>query len=571
MSIDKTYVLGLLADDERHRLAASDGQSLDGVCVSTSRPTADLPTLDWQLDLPCIKNVSRKKDLVDSYHEGIVRLYKRYPFLEALLENVPELKIAGSAALYAIMRKTQFEPDDVDLFYAGDHANATESVVNMINFIRNVQMPQAAIRKWAESQKQAIARAAKKRAGNRAEAAEWETQQKKRITGIFTDAIDQFTRHMPEDGSVPYEEVFPKCFRCDNLFDEKMPIFERHSRNHRDEPTWHIICEPDLTTPLNIGELLVSRTSNAVSLAAHHTSLGDDFTVQVILRVYPSVESVVLGFDVGSSAVAIDTVNQRFVVSPLGAFALQTGFNIVDVKRLSPTYALRLHKYAERQFGVIFPKLDMSKIPKDNLDYGIPQILKMPGMTLKIERISRNTVITGKICRSWSASSELEAFQASDYGPYIVGKNALSHNVRAIASGGTNYVYVAKDASIVARAPKLNSGAVEDFIERVREQIYVNGRINIKMYQRYIAEHCKFDDFAELGPLDRECKILAALNAECKRILDLWSKIAKDTESHKMKWMTKHPASQKKNYLFTGSFRPQYQTDADWYGPYLLE
>ena len=67
-----------------------------------------------------------------------------------------------------------------------------------------------------------------------------------------------------------------------------------------------------------------------------------------------------MGFDVDSCAVGYDGTN--VVVCPRTALAMMTQSNTVDMSRRSPSYEMRLAKYAQRGFEVLVPGLDRDRV-----------------------------------------------------------------------------------------------------------------------------------------------------------------------------------------------------------------
>jgi len=76
-------------------------------------------------------------------------------------------------------------------------------------------------------------------------------------------------------------------------------------------------------------------------------------TVQVILRLYHSLEHVLLGFDVDACCFGFD--GRRVLALPRALRAVRRGYNLVDPSRQSLTYEARLLKYARRGFAVGIP------------------------------------------------------------------------------------------------------------------------------------------------------------------------------------------------------------------------
>lgn len=98
------------------------------------------------------------------------------------------------------------------------------------------------------------------------------------------------------------------------------------------------------------------RTKYLVQLESHDWSPP----IQIILRKYSTIAEILYGFDIGSSQIGYDGKTLYYTV--LSKFALETGYNIVDPSRLSPSYEHRLVKYHDRGFGFIYPFLSKSNV-----------------------------------------------------------------------------------------------------------------------------------------------------------------------------------------------------------------
>lgn len=84
--------------------------------------------------------------------------------------------------------------------------------------------------------------------------------------------------------------------------------------------------------------------------------------VQIMFRIYNSIHEILAGFDVDSCCVAYDGKNVYLTERSLNAF--NTGYNVVDMGRRSPSYEHRLCKYSKRGFGVYVPFEYRSKYNK---------------------------------------------------------------------------------------------------------------------------------------------------------------------------------------------------------------
>jgi hypothetical protein len=83
-------------------------------------------------------------------------------------------------------------------------------------------------------------------------------------------------------------------------------------------------------------------------------------SVQIVLRLYSSPAEVLAGFDVDAPCCAYD--GDRVWASPRAIIAMMRQSNTVDMTRRSPSYEVRLAKYASRGFEVYIPGLRRSGI-----------------------------------------------------------------------------------------------------------------------------------------------------------------------------------------------------------------
>ena len=91
------------------------------------------------------------------------------------------------------------------------------------------------------------------------------------------------------------------------------------------------------------------RSTHAITLVSQYPFRH----VQIVLRMYSTPSEVLMGFDVDSCAAGYDGSN--VVVPPRTVMAIMTQSNTVDMSRRSPSYEMRLSKYANRGFEVIMP------------------------------------------------------------------------------------------------------------------------------------------------------------------------------------------------------------------------
>ncbi|KAG8894313.1 hypothetical protein FRC00_009125, partial [Tulasnella sp. 408] len=98
-------------------------------------------------------------------------------------------------------------------------------------------------------------------------------------------------------------------------------------------------------------EVCAVRTKNAVSIHCQYPYRP----VQIVLRIYQSPAEILAGFDVDCACVAFD--GTRVLAAPRAIAALMTQCNRVAMDRRSPSYEVRLTKYAARGFEIHVPDL----------------------------------------------------------------------------------------------------------------------------------------------------------------------------------------------------------------------
>ena len=88
--------------------------------------------------------------------------------------------------------------------------------------------------------------------------------------------------------------------------------------------------------------------------------------VQIILRLYNSIAQVISGFDIDACCIAYD--GSKFYGMPRFVRSLKLEYNLVDPERQSTTYSLRLLKYWQRGFDVVFPGINPEYITCNFMD-----------------------------------------------------------------------------------------------------------------------------------------------------------------------------------------------------------
>ncbi|KAF8840816.1 ankyrin [Paxillus ammoniavirescens] len=121
----------------------------------------------------------------------------------------------------------------------------------------------------------------------------------------------------------------------------------------RDSVPWDVTCV---------------RTKHTVSIHSQYPYRP----VQIVLRLYKSPAEILAGFDVDAPCFAFD--GERVWASPRAIVSLMRQCNTIDVTRRSPSYEVRLAKYAARGFEVHVPTLQRHDIDPTIYERSIARI-----------------------------------------------------------------------------------------------------------------------------------------------------------------------------------------------------
>ncbi|KAF5369314.1 hypothetical protein D9758_002726 [Tetrapyrgos nigripes] len=128
----------------------------------------------------------------------------------------------------------------------------------------------------------------------------------------------------------------------------------------RDSVPWDVTCV---------------RTKHTVSIYSQYPYRS----VQIVLRLYSSPAEILAGFDIDAPCLMFD--GSRVLANPRAIVALMRQCNTTDMTRRSPSYEVRLAKYAARGFEVYVSTLDRTKVDPTiyersiNRIYGLARLL----------------------------------------------------------------------------------------------------------------------------------------------------------------------------------------------------
>ncbi|KAK2459398.1 hypothetical protein APHAL10511_008585 [Amanita phalloides] len=134
----------------------------------------------------------------------------------------------------------------------------------------------------------------------------------------------------------------------------------------RDSVPWDVTCV---------------RTKNAISILSQYPYRS----VQIVLRLYHSPAEVLAGFDIDAPCCAYD--GARVWANPRAIVAMMRQCNTTDVTRRSPSYEVRLSKYARRGFEVYVPSLVRTDIDPTIFERSIVRVEGLARL-LVLERLA---------------------------------------------------------------------------------------------------------------------------------------------------------------------------------------
>jgi len=103
-------------------------------------------------------------------------------------------------------------------------------------------------------------------------------------------------------------------------------------------------------------EAVAFRSTHAITIVSAYPYRH----IQIVLRLYKNPAEILMGFDVDSCSVGYD--GRDVWMTPRAHRALVHQYNAIDMTRRSPSYEMRLAKYAERGFEIYFLGLNRYKI-----------------------------------------------------------------------------------------------------------------------------------------------------------------------------------------------------------------
>lgn len=340
-------------------------------------------------------------------------------------------------------------------------------------------------------------------------------------------------------------------------------------------------------------------SKGVVTLLAHNIRRGESAAtekLQIILRAYPSISSILHAFDVPSAAVAFD--GHRAYTTTLGAYAHACRVNPVVPAYRSTTYEARLAKYFERGYALELPGLDRRLL-------AAPGRVELPHLTLAVdvvchERVDSleggNTLAAGTLVLppgTPAAGSDYDREPVTPTHSYWFDSTirTVETNAYRIATGHDNFVVVGQVTNerrsstalpipfqdYVAKGSPMLSDLISRFqLEKALDRHakaatlgYIGVVINFtplrKIFGLTEAEIARLieavTETRRLNP-GKRLTVAAALAQRRRAIIDRYSALPDVVQW----WITQDPGRQ-----YTASVDPRMENAAEWYGAAFTE
>lgn len=349
-----------------------------------------------------------------------------------------------------------------------------------------------------------------------------------------------------------------------------------------------------------IRKIVIQRSENVTNLLIYEEE--DCVTYQFIHRIYPTLDSIIGGFDLGASALALAATDFGIDIygTPLAAWTMVNSAIIVDTTRRSISFEKRIIKYARKMgFAIIFPGLSPDCLKEEKLpplharaakvcalmrslglnfkDYietydqefeSCFPTLSINGMMISEHGIyDKKTIITGKNHLPETLIDKYSDYDAKE----ILSDNLARGNATLLRANNLSRVCVQKEVPLNSTLEKIRL-ILEDMIENPVIQYDCNFRSRIKN----ILERPTGQPFRESGYTRRNLSLFAEFLPKIREdpeskdsIIEILSKrmyenakICKERLKG-IKWITQNPQRQ-----WTSSINPIMEDPRMFYGEY---
>lgn len=277
--------------------------------------------------------------------------------------------------------------------------------------------------------------------------------------------------------------------------------------------------------------------------------------IQIILRLYASIEEILDNFDIGSCSVGYD--GDEIYLSKRGVLSYETFANVIEPEKRSTTYEYRLLKYWNRGFKIILPGLDVKKLSTTNFKYRIPEVAALPYLPFSYSALKGNKIVVSEFLREFKCTSDYTEEELSPH--KILYLNLRNLVVKKESRRGFYSYSTGPNYNVLYDTPYLDASWIEKFYDGLEIRI-ASKRVVLKSLMLYL-----YEDIAKLviqRTIEQDCPVVDDLLQDQKQRVFAAQSALKKT---RLAWKTKNPGSQ-----INGSYNPILSDPMDWYGDYLL-
>ena len=210
-------------------------------------------------------------------------------------------------------------------------------------------------------------------------------------------ALAEKGQNIPGKAFIAGGKIFTSLFKVKNDRPDFDIFLYDCTPKQAEEKIYHLA---DYLVKNNHFNIKFQRSANAITISGSYNPKnktdkwmrGYRYEYQIILRLYRSPSEILHGFDVDSCSMGYDGAN--IWITQRCLYSLMKGYNTVNFNRMSPSYEMRLVKYAIRGMKIYIPNfklndVDIEAINKFNEEEGIdninfykeiPKIIKLKGI-----------------------------------------------------------------------------------------------------------------------------------------------------------------------------------------------
>jgi len=285
-------------------------------------------------------------------------------------------------------------------------------------------------------------------------------------------------------------------------------------------------------------------------------------TIQIILRLYKTKSEILHGFDIGSSAIGFDGDN--VILTTLGRFSYEYMCNIVDTTRRSTTYEKRLKKYLDRDFDIILPKLDITKLRNNYHKYNLLEVCEIQYFPFSYSKVVGNKILFNELLiKGYERDSDYQMRNLDERNTFYT--NLV--NLITDAQSELYYISYGENLDILNKPPNITSSMIINFYDNLISKIYNRKTFNGVEFEKYIRlETVDISKVLKKLYVDNDIEYLKKIIEKQKDVAIKNIEIMNNQDHSQLPWITENPTSQ-----LTGSFNPIIEEESKWYGEYYLD